>query len=288
MKPVFVHQVMSSFILWLDNRLCNDGQAYFNYSGSFYQMGSSFANYYVMASPFNQLIADSSVSGATIMTGIYLNNNFITTGVSGLVGINYKAGHTYFNNNIYNYPVSGYFSTKQFNVVLTDKQDDVLLFKSQFLKKPIFPSKITGVLDDHVVYPVVMVRMEGGEFKPYSFGGQETETISLRCIIFADTLFNLQGIQGLLRDSIRTPIALFSDKDMPYDSLGGLKSGVYNYTGMAIPRVNSQNFVFIDEVMTPRFSQRFMANANNLPYDVFFNFVDFNLTRVRSPRTNSW
>lgn len=285
MLPQYGNQVVSSFLLWLDNKICSKGQAFINYSGLFYNVTGSHANYYTFGAPFNQLIADTSVSGANVFTGVYLNNTFITTGISGLVDINYKAGHLYFSNDVRQYNISGNYAVKEFNISLTDKQDDVLLFKTKYYQKPRFPQKPTGVLDDNLVYPIILVRQEGDTSEPYSFGGTEWETTDVRCIILADSLFNLHAVQSLLKDTIRTPIALFSAQDMPYNNRGGLKSGVYNYTGMANTRINDQNFVFVEKVFIPRAGQRFATTSENFNYDVFFNFVDFELTKARNPRS---
>lgn len=284
MIATYGHQVLSSFLLWLDHTICSQGQAFVNYSGNFYNISGSYANYYTFGAPFNQLIADSSISGANICTGVYLNNKLISTGISGLVDINYKAGHIYFNNDVRRYPISGYYSVKEFNINLTDRQDDVLLFKTKYSYKPKSPQLLSGVNDEHIIYPAILVRQDGSSADPFAFGGQEWDTMNVRCIILADSLFNLHGIQSILKDSIRTPIALFSAADQPYNSLGGLKSGVYNYTGMAYTRIQDQNFVFIENVFCPKAGQRRSVMPDTFNYDVFFNFVDFELSKVRKIR----
>ncbi len=283
MKYQFTNNCMSSFALWLDHTILSKGEAYTNFSGSFYPISTSFANTYAYGLPFAQIVSDFSVSGATVITGVYLNNQFITTGMSGFLGINYQAGHALFSNNVNQYPVSGYYSLKDINVLLTDKQDDFILFKTKYYLRPKFPQKPTGILDNNVTYPVIFARYEGGENNPYSFGGTEEEEINIRCIVLADSLYSLHAIQGILKDTVRTPIALFQIADNPYNAFGSLKSGFYNYTGIANNKINNQNFMFINKVFIPNGSQRLASQ--DLNYDVFFNFVDFEVLNVRNVRS---
>lgn len=279
LQPQFSNQVLSSFLLWMDNKICSKG-GFTNYSGVFYPIASPYSNYYAYGAVGNQMVADSSISGANVLTGVYINNTFIGTGVSGFQGIDYKHGFTYFSNNVNNYVISGYFSLKDFNIVLTDKQDDVLLFKTKYTLKPKYPQRPTGILSDNIVYPIIFIKDDGHSMKPYAFGGTEEERINIKCIAIADSLYNLHALQGILQESIRTPIALFSPEDMPFNSMGGLKSG-YNYTGMANSRINQQNFMFVENVSTAKFAQKYTNNIDNLNYDCFFNYIDFELSKVR-------
>ena len=130
LQAQFINQSLSSFILWLDHRICANG-GFQNYSGNLYPIANSLYGHYAYGAVGAPIVSDLSVSGANIMSGVYLNNVFISTGQSGLLDIDYKHGLTYFNSQI-NYPISGYFSVKDFNVIATDKQDDVLLFKNKY------------------------------------------------------------------------------------------------------------------------------------------------------------
>lgn len=279
LQPQFVNQTLSSFILWLDHKICANG-GYQNYSGNFYAMNGNFSNYYSYGAVGCPIVADSSISGANIMTGVYLNHVFVTTGQSGLVDIDYKHGAVYFNNAI-NYNLSGVFSVKDFNIVATDKQDDVLLFKNKYSLRPKYLQKATGVLDDNLTYPIIFVKFDGTESEPFALGGSETSVVHIRCIILADSLYGLHAVQGLLQDSIRSPIALINNADMPFNARGGLKSGYYNYTGLANNYINQNNYLFLENVSTPRYGQRYISSDGNLNYDVFYNGVDFELTKVR-------
>ena len=69
MKPQFDNQVMSSMLLWFDNKLLTKGEAYQNTTGQFYSVSDEFYGYDTYASTYSQIVADASVTGATIPTG---------------------------------------------------------------------------------------------------------------------------------------------------------------------------------------------------------------------------
>lgn len=283
LRPQFTNQALSSFVLWADNKICSNG-GYTNYSGQFYPMPSSFSNYHCYGAADNQIIADSSISGAIVMTGIYLNNTPISTGQSGFIGIDYKHGMTYFSNSVNNHFVSGNFSIKDFNIVLTDEQDDIILFKNKYSLRPKFNQRVTGVSDVDVTYPVIFVKSDGTDNKPYSFGGTEETYLYIKCIVLTDSLYTLHAVENIFRDSVRTQIALFDAADMPFDSRGAIKNNNYNYTGIAYNKIDQQKFMFIQDVSVPKFNQKLLTNNKMFNYDVFFNMIDFTVSTVRMPR----
>jgi len=66
MKPQFDNQIMSSFLLWFDNKLLSKGEAYQNTTGEFYSVSDEFYGYDTYASSYSQLVSDVSVSGVTL------------------------------------------------------------------------------------------------------------------------------------------------------------------------------------------------------------------------------
>lgn len=273
----------SSFVLWLSNKLQRAG-GYENYSGRFYPISSPYSSYYTYGISSPQLLYDSSVSGANIITGLYINNTQITTGVSGLQSFDYNRGYVIFNQNVNNYVISGYFAVSSPNVKLTYDNDEGVLFKTRYQLKPKYTQIPTGVPDGTVLFPIVYARMEGSDNEPFAFGGQDTTNLNIRCIILMDSLYSLHAVEGILRDSVRTPIALLDVADQPFNVFGGLKNGSFNYTGIATAKISEQNFMFVEDVKIPRYSQNFTVDQKLLPSNVYFNFADFTLTKVRSPR----
>ena len=92
MKPQFDNEVMSSFYLWFDHTLTNVGEAYTNYGSLFYPVNNMYQAYSTYGSPFRQFVADASITGATILSGVYLNSDFKERTESNFTGVNYGLG----------------------------------------------------------------------------------------------------------------------------------------------------------------------------------------------------
>ncbi len=130
MKPQFDNKVMSSLLLWFDNKLLDKGNAYQNTTGRFYSVSEDFAGYETYASSYSQIVADSSITGATIPTGLYVgsNDNLVNVGeggATGLYAIDYNNGRTYWSGDNTD-PITGSFAVKDINVFLTSKTEDEL------------------------------------------------------------------------------------------------------------------------------------------------------------------
>ena len=77
MKAQFDNRVMSSLLLFVDHKLLNHGEAFDNHSSYFTEANQTYANYFNYSAPFKQLVSDVSIDGATVMTGVYLDDTFI-------------------------------------------------------------------------------------------------------------------------------------------------------------------------------------------------------------------
>ncbi|MEK6883586.1 MAG: hypothetical protein AABY22_28415, partial [Nanoarchaeota archaeon] len=195
MLPQFTNQVLSSSVLWLDNLLANKGQGYSTVSGYFYQTDNLYNGFYTYSSPYRQIIADSSVSGAVVMTGVALNGVSIGTGQSGFSGIDYFNGRLYFGTEVSNpsTSLSGTYSIKEFNVVLTNEPEEKLLFETKYSLKPKTTQVLSGLYSNEESYPVVFLRDNGGQNDPLAFGGTDMTITNLRAIIFTDSMFSLDA-----------------------------------------------------------------------------------------------
>lgn len=281
------NKLLPSFALYLDHLITAKGQAFHNYSGILYPQQSQYNGYYNYAAPFAQLVYDSSISGANLNTGIYLNNTLISTGVSGFIGWDFQNGKTVFSTNQNAYTISGYYSVKEINIKLTNDPEETILFKTKYELKNKYPKAVTGIANDTVTYPIIYIRDDFNESEPYAFGGTEQINHTIRCIVLADSLFNLHAIQSICRDNVRTLVPLFNASEMPFTPLGTLKSGSFNYTGVRATKIDENNYAFIEKVRVPRQSQSYSVDSSKLPSNVFFNFIDFDISTVGNWRFNS-
>ena len=279
MKSQFDNLVTSSMVLFLDHKICSEGEGFTNYSGLVYSINNSYFSYETYALPFKQIIADSSISGANIMSGVYINNSFTTIGNNGLVGINHYRGQTYFTG-IINGTLSGKYAIKDFNIYLTNKPEEEILFQTQFQIRPRTPQSITGLADNAETIPCIFIKNNGGENEPFAIGGIDNTRVDIRCIVLADNLYNLDAACSILRDTAHEYIYTISSNELGLDNLGNFSSGHYNYKSIVNNKINTSDKLYIEEVRVskiPNFGSNTIAYNNS----IFSAFIDFTLRKIR-------
>jgi hypothetical protein len=279
MKLGFDNKAISSFFLWFNHIILKKGEAYQTGGTLFYPINQTYNGLYTYASPFSQFVSDSSVTGATIPTGVYLNNSFVPTGVSGLVAIDYERGRCYFSSQ-QTARVSGNVSWKEFNVVLNSEPEQTILFETQYQKRPKIGQSPTGLQNNEVTYPIIFIQHVGGTNDPFAFGGQDESKIEMGAIVLADSEANLTAVCSLFKDHEKTVIPFFIETDYPYNVFGAFKSGVYNYTALA----SGKNHMFVDNVSVSKVNSALYSQVRAVNPKVFLGIIDFELSMVRYPR----
>jgi hypothetical protein len=272
MKPTFDQKLISAFMLNLDNRLLSRGQAFQNWSGLFYSTTSDINGLYTYTAPFQNLVNDTSISGATVMSGIYLNGNPITIGTSGLVSINHFKGALYFNQSLpSNTIISGNYSIKDFGVHITDKPEYELLFDTAFSTNGEYAQTLTGLSLEDVTAPVIYLRTKANAAKPFAFGALEDKTKTIRAIIIASNEFQRLGASNILCDMLYSPF--YCPLSLPFDTLGNYTGVNYSYTGLSFDNSNSPWIMSVKASDVPR-----AGDFKPLPYR--FSFVDFEISTI--------
>ena len=205
-------------LLWFDHTLLTKGEAYQNTTGQFYSVSDEFYGYNTYASTYSQIVADASVTGATIPTGLYVGDNLVNVGeggADGLYAIDYNNGRSYWSG-AQSENVTGSFAIKDFNVFLTNSTEDEILFQSQYTNRNKISNVIpTGLESDTKTYPVVYLKNDGSSNEPFAFGGQDNTIMNVRAIVIADSQFEIDAIGSLFRDQARSMICLFTADEMP-------------------------------------------------------------------------
>jgi len=278
MKAQLDNILMSSMIMWMDNILLNKGEAFQNYSSKFYPITNIYNGFYTYGLPFKQVVCDSSIPNANLLSGVYINNSFVTVGQNGLSGINPNNGQVYFTSDQSTNTLSGKYSVKDFNIYLTSEPEEKLLFESQFQVRPKTTQIPTGLAIDSITYPCVFLKNNGGNNEPFALGGQDNTILQVRAIIIANNMFNLDAICSILKDTARKYIPLIYNQ--PFNTFGGLNSGYYNYNSL-ISNIDLSNQAFyIEEVNI----SKIFANLNIKNTQIYPAFIDFTLSNIRYPR----
>jgi len=278
MKAQLDNILMSSMIMWIDHQLLNKGEAYKNFSSLLYPITNIYNGFYSYGLPFKQIVCDSSVTGAKLLSGVYINGSLANVGNSNLTGINPFQGQVYFNAAQGTATISGNYAVKDFNIYLTSNSEEELLFETQYQTKPKTSQTATGLAIESITYPCIFLKNNGGVNEPFALGGQDDTIIEVRAIVLADSMFHLDAVCSILKDTARCYVPLIYNST--YNNFGSLVSGYYNYNSL-IAGINVSNDAFyISEVNVSKIFANIKTNNNQ----VYPAFVDFTLSNIRYPR----
>lgn len=286
MKAQYENKVISSTLLWIDHTVSNIGLGYTNHNSNFYEADTQWYGYHTYGAPYKQIVADHSVAPSAptnpqIPTGLYVSGVLRNKGSQGLIDIDYNNGHAYFDHEIDAGQISGRYAVKDFNVYLTNKMDQELLFETKVNTKPKTTTTPSSIATNTITYPAIFLKNLGGKNEPWAFGGEDVTTTNVRAIVLADTQFNLDAACSILKDKTRTEIGLIEENNYPFNTLGGYKSSVYNYTGLVD---SSTDHLWVKDVNVSQFNVDYIAEMKNANPDVFSAIIDFELENYRLPR----
>jgi hypothetical protein len=285
MLPQFDNIIMTSILLWLDNKIMTKGEAYSNYQSTFYPLPNMYYGYYTYGAPFKQMVIDSSITGANIISGVYVSGVFTVPGQGTLSGIDAANGQLYFTSPISNptTALSGNYAVKDFNMYLTSKTEESLLFETQYQINPKTYQNPTGLPIGAETYPVIYLKYQGGKNKPLAFGGFDQTISFVRAVILADSVFNLDAVTSIMRDTSRQLIPLIYPNEMPFNSLGSVTGNSFNYINLTKNKVVDSEYVYINEVNVTKTDTKLLNATNSLNRNVYSAFVDFELGKNRYP-----
>ena len=287
MKPQFDNQIMSSLLLWFDNKLLTKGEAHQNTTGQFYSVSDEYYGYSTYASTYSQIVSDASVDGAVIPTGLYAGNTLVNVGEggsNGLYAIDYNNGRSYWSGT-QSSDVTGSFSIKDFNTYLTNSTEDEILFQTQYTNRNEISTVVpTGLEQGTKTYPVVYLKNNGSFNEPFAFGGQDNTIMNVRAIVIADSQFEVDAIGSLFRDQRMTNVPIFEPSEMPFNQFGYYKNDVqYNYTGVTDGKGDAQQ-IFVEDVNVARFDRVLENEVRKFNPNVYSTLIDFELNKIRFPR----
>ena len=283
MDAQFNNRVMTSFFLWMDHTILKKGNAYITFGSKLYNVRDNFNNLYSYGLPFKQIVADSSI-GTTVMSGVYLNGSFLSTGQSGLVDINYYEGQAYFSSNKDSDIISGNYAVKDFNIYLSNEPDYKLIFEKRHIVQPRTSRALTGLAPEDRTIPGIFLINRNLANEPFAFGGTDTTEIDIRAIVFSDNGFKLDAVNSILNDRVRTLVPIFNTSQLPFNHYGGFKTGSYNFQSLDS---STQTKAFISKVQVSHISNAsiIIREIRDLYEDVFTSVIDFKLETQRNPRT---
>ena len=306
MKPQFQHTLVTSFYLWFDNYLQDNGEAYKNKTGIFYNMTDDRldSNYNVYSSPYKQFIIDSGLhtnvvnsqgtEGAIVIdriSGQRADGSAfeVTRGTSGLK-IDYENGRVFFTGDENgelpgnNLSLSGQFGVKDFNVYVTNQTEEDLVVENKFKTNDRFGNlETSGVLPYDQVIPAVFITSESINNQPFAFGGLDVTQTNVKAVVMTSDLYCLDCVLSLAADSKKQSFVEVDFNDFPVTEFGDIKTATYptGYSYNQIETDNTQELFHIEEVFVSKLSDRVKTKVNP---NIFVGFIDFEIHKYRRPR----
>ena len=134
MNAQWENVIMSSLMLYIDNKVTSNG-GFVNHTGKFYKTQKQYKDFHSYSLPYKQIISDSSVSGASVLQGVNVTPaggtaSFRAVGEDGLSGILHHKGTVLFTSDKDSSLIEGTFAVKEYNIYITTKSEEDLLFKT--------------------------------------------------------------------------------------------------------------------------------------------------------------
>ena len=281
MKKQLENRILTSFALMVDHKISTKGEAFENVSGDLYPANKNlYQGFHTYSAPYEQWVGDTSVTGAKVATGVFLNNLPVGIGTSGLAAINYEQGQVHFSSSLpASTSVTASYAIKGVNVYLTEESEEKLLFFTKYSTRPKTSQSLTGLATDAITVPAIFLKIDGGRNEPFCLGGTDRKVTDIRGIIIAKSSYELDAIGEILKNISRLYCPLI-DEGIQFGALG--YTGIaYSYTGLATgtdsPFIRVANFI-----KTPTNSTK--SDFKDLSPDLRKGIVDFELETFLDPR----
>ena len=280
MKEQFQHKLTTSFFLWFDNFLLTKGEAFSNKTGDFFYYSDDRldATYKAYGSPYKQWVTDSSITGATVPSGVYIGGNF--SGRDDGVVLDFDNGRALVSGSSTDLTITGSFAVKDFNVYMTNDTEEDLVVENKYTvnsRLPSAPYNYISPYDD--VVPAVFIASSDSRNNPFALGGMQDTQVTMKAVVLAEDPYQLDGVLSIFMDSADECINPIPMTGYPITELGDLKNNTYNYVNKRNEYSDEIKF-YINGVTTSRLSDR---DRKSLAHDLYVGFIDFDVQQHRFP-----
>lgn len=285
MIPAFSHNVTNSFFLWFDNYLMRRADAYKTFTTKLYNYSDARLgnDKVVYGSPYKQWAYDKSITGLTIPTGFTIDGTFISTGTSGMF-IDFENGRIIFNSGVStNLNITGTYSVKEINSYITDQPEDNLIIEGKYVTNSRFTVTETYISPYNPVTPATFISIENVDNNGFALGGEDETRMRMKAVVFAESLYQLDGILSVFADSYNTNFNIIPMTNHPLGEYNNLKTGLYP-TGYDYVNVNKQytsNKCYIYDVTTSKIKDDVLKELNPT---LHIGFIDWDIGNIRYPR----
>lgn len=280
MIPQYQHKVMTSFLLWFDNHLLTKGEAFSNKTGTLHYFDDSRLpdSYKSYSSPYKQWVTDSSISQANIPS------SFMGSGRSDNIIFDFENGRIIETGAAFgtSETITGTFAVKDFNIYLTNETEEDLILENKFVKNSRYGQSESGIKPYDQAVPAIFINSETVQNVPFAFGGEDETRMSIKAVVLAEDAYGLDGVLSIFADARHKNINLIPFSGHPITEYGDLKNGSYNYTTLSNSYTNTEEPLYIEDVIVSKLSDK----AQKLSIgDLKIGFIDFDVYQHRYPRS---
>ena len=285
MKPTFTHNVINSFFLWFDNFLMTKGDAYKTYTTKLYnyQDPRLGGDKVVYGSPYKQWVYDKNITGATIPSGFTINNQFVSTGTSGM-RIDFDNGRIIFNSGVSTgLNITGTYSAKEVNSYITDQPEDNLIIENKFVTNSRFTVSENYIAPYNPVTPCIFASIETSHNTAFAFGGEDETKCIIKVVAFCENLYQLDGVLSVFGDSYNEIFSIIPMTGHPLGEFNEMKTGAYptGYDYKNLSNSYNSQTLFISHVETSKIRDSVIKELNPI---LHIGFLDFEIKTYRYPR----
>lgn len=275
----YQHKVMTSFLLWFDNHLLTKGEAFSNKTGTLHYFDDSRLpdSYKSYSSPYKQWVTDSSISQANIPS------SFMGSGRSDNIIFDFENGRIIETGGAFgtSETITGTFAVKDFNIYLTNETEEDLILESKFVQNSRYGDSESGIKPYDQAVPAIFINSETIQNVPFAFGGEDQTRMSIKAVVLAEDAYGLDGVLSIFADTRHKNINLIPFSGHPITEYGDLKDGSFNYTTLANTYTNTEEPLYIEDVVVSKLSDKAQKQSIG---DLKVGFIDFDIYQHRYPR----
>ena len=250
MREQLDNKLITSLLLMIDHEVQKQGVAFSNKSGLFYSDEGRVYGFYTYTCSYKQLCNDTSISGANIISGVYLNGVYAGIGQSGLVAVNHYDGSVIFNQQLPSGTrISGNFSVKDFSVYLSDQPDYTVLLDNKYHSNPKYAQQATGIPLNAKSMPAVILVPKEQEARPLAFAGIDDNYMRVRALVVAENAFQRVAVCNILKNLRQRNLPVFNN--VPFDYKGNMTGINYNFNQLTFTTESVQFIWDCKAVMIP-------------------------------------
>ena len=282
MKIQYDQSLIPSFYLWLEDTLITYGEAYVQENQNFlYADSTDIPNgYYSYFSSDRQFVGmGEDVPNYVSISGSQVSQNI--TGTTKLI-IDYNKGRVLVSENVgKTATITGDFKRKEINTYLTTETHEDFIVNSEFtVSGDPYLNVVSEMGTRRYTLPAVFIANDTSTNEPFAMGGLDKTNHRINVTIMSDSLYDVESVSALFRDSARRAFKQIPYVSFPYGRWGTLKTHPYTYTGLIA--ASGTNGVEVERVNVYRFSD---SAKSKLPKDLHIRVAEFDVSNVRNPRS---